>query len=75
MDVCEILALPYLDCRSLGLSGPELERLLVERGKVALDGGHWFGSGGDGFARINIATPRALLKDGMERIASAIGGL
>jgi len=66
---------PLLDCRSLGLSGPELERLLVERGKVALDGGHWFGSGGDGFARINIATPRALLKDGMERIASAIGGL
>ena len=63
---------PLLDCRSLNLSGPELERLLVENGKVALDGGHWFGTGGDGFVRINIATPRALLKEGMERIEKAL---
>ena len=65
---------PLLDCRSLNLSGPELERLLVEKGKVALDGGHWFGTGGDGFARINIATPRALLKEGMEGIEKALKG-
>ncbi len=63
---------PLLDCRKFGLTGPELEKLLVERGKVALDGGHWFGTGGDGFVRINIATPRALLKDGLERIAKAL---
>jgi cystathionine beta-lyase len=63
---------PLLDCRSLKLSGPQLEKLLVEKGKVALDGGHWFGTGGEGFVRINIATPRSLLKDGMERIARAI---
>lgn len=66
---------PLLDCRSLKLSGPQLEKLLVEKGKVALDGGHWFGTGGEGFVRINIATPRSLLKDGMERIARAIGSL
>jgi cystathionine beta-lyase len=63
---------PLLDCRSLGLSGPELEKLLVEKGKIALDGGHWFGTGGEGFVRLNIATPRALLKDGMERIEKAV---
>lgn len=66
---------PLLDCRSLKLSGPQLEKLLVEKGKVALDGGHWFGTGGEGFVRINIATPRSLLKDGMERITRAIGSL
>lgn len=66
---------PLLDCRAMKLSGRELEKLLVEKGKVALDGGHWFGTGGEGFARINIATPRALLKDGMERIALALGTL
>ena len=66
---------PLLDCRSFGLTGPELERLLVERGKVALDGGHWFGTGGEGFIRINIAAPRSLLKDGLERIAATLAPL
>lgn len=66
---------PLLDCRSLNMSGPDLEKLFVEKGKVALDGGHWFGSGGTGFARINIATPRSLLKDGLERIEKAVKSL
>ncbi|NLB84350.1 MAG: pyridoxal phosphate-dependent aminotransferase [Synergistaceae bacterium] len=64
---------PLLDCRDLEMNGPDLERLLVEKGGVALDGGHWFGVGGTGFVRINIATPRALLKDGLERIEKAVG--
>ena len=64
---------PLLDCRNLEMTGPDLERLLVEKGGVALDGGHWFGVGGTGFVRINIATPRALLKDGLERIEKALG--
>lgn len=63
---------PLLDCRALEMTGPELERLLVEKGGVALDGGHWFGTGGTGFVRINIATPRALLKEGLEGIERAL---
>ena len=66
---------PLLDCRELNLSGPELEKLLVEEGKIALDGGHWFGTGGAGFVRINIATPRTLLKEGLERIEKAVKSL
>ena len=63
---------PLLDCRELGLTGPELEKLLVEKGGVALDGGHWFGTGGTGLARINIATPRVLLEEGLRRIEKAV---
>lgn len=63
---------PLLDCRALGLGGRELQRRLVERGHVALNGGHWFGTGGEGFMRLNIATPRKLLEEGMERIATAL---
>ena len=63
---------PLLDFRSLGLSGPELQDLLVKKGGVALDGGHWFGTGGTGFARINIAAPRLLIQEGMECIEKAI---
>ncbi|NLK20301.1 MAG: pyridoxal phosphate-dependent aminotransferase [Synergistaceae bacterium] len=66
---------PLLDCRTLNMSGPDLEKLFVEKGGVALDGGHWFGTGGTGFARINIATPRSLLKEGLERIERAVKSL
>ncbi|MCG8513688.1 MAG: aminotransferase, partial [Halanaerobiales bacterium] len=38
----------------------------------ALDPGDWFGPGGEGFMRINIACPRSLLKEGLERIAAAL---
>ncbi|MFA5472185.1 MAG: cystathionine beta-lyase, partial [Aminobacteriaceae bacterium] len=67
--------IPLLDCRSLDLTGPELQNLLVEKGGVALDGGHWFGTGGTGFARINIAAPRILIQEGMERIEKAVKSL
>ncbi|HPI97654.1 MAG TPA: MalY/PatB family protein [Synergistales bacterium] len=64
--------IPLLDCRSLSMTGPELQKFLVDRARVALDGGDWFGTGGEGFARINIATPRSLLQEGLERISRAV---
>ncbi len=63
---------PFLDFRTLELSGEELQDLLIRKAKVALDGGYWFGTGGEGFARINIATPRMILKEGLENIASGL---
>ena len=38
----------------------------------AMNNGAWFGKGGEGFMRINIATPRALIKEGLDRIARAL---
>ena len=64
--------LVWLDCRGLGLSTEELSRFMREDAKVGLDDGHIFGPGGDGFERINIACPRALLADGLGRIADAV---
>ena len=32
----------------------KLEKLLAYEGKVALDGGTWFGEGGSGFMRLNL---------------------
>ena len=47
---------------------------LLRIGKVWLDGGPMFGAGGEGFQRINIACPRALLEQGLERIVLALAG-
>lgn len=63
--------LAWLDFSKLGL-GDAPARALLERGKIALSPGLMFGDEGKGFARLNIATPRALLEEAVLRMARAI---
>ncbi|MDB4937811.1 MAG: Cystathionine beta-lyase, type [Labilithrix sp.] len=63
--------LAWLDCSALGL-GPDPAAAFLERGKVALSAGPMFGNEGAGFARLNIATSRALLEEAVRRMASAL---
>ena len=44
---------------------------MIQDAGVALDGGTMFGPGGEGFQRLNLAAPRAILQEIMERIAKA----
>jgi cystathionine beta-lyase len=67
--------LAWLDCRTLGLEPRALERLLLDKARLVLNQGYTFGPGGEGFVRMNIACPRAMLEDGLTRLARAIGGL
>jgi cystathionine beta-lyase len=62
----------WLDFRKLGLKRHELKNLLIENAKVGMEDGFIFGAGGDGFMRMNIATPRSILKHALERIGHAI---
>lgn len=64
--------LVWLDCRELGLTTQELNDFMIKEAQVALDSGVWFGQGGQGFMRINIACPRALLEEGIKRIEKAV---
>ena len=64
--------LPWVDFSKLGLNTSELERFIVERAKLWLDGGHIFGAGGAGFQRFNIATPRAILQEALDRLENAV---
>ncbi len=64
--------LVWLDFRRLGMNGKELSEFLIEKAKVGLDDGYLFGPSGEGFARINIACPRSVLKEGLSRIAKAV---
>ena len=67
--------LVWLDCSGVGLDDEALDKLIVHRAKLWLDGGPMFGQGGSGFQRINIACPRALLKQALEHLETAIGTL
>lgn len=62
----------WLDCRGLGLSEEELENLVVHKAKLWLDSGAIFGKTGEGFERINIACPRSILKEALERLKKAL---
>ena len=62
----------WLDFSAYGYSDSELDDLIVNKAKVWLDRGTMFGSEGDNYQRINIATPRALLQEALERIAVAV---
>ncbi|MCM1040245.1 MAG: pyridoxal phosphate-dependent aminotransferase [Ruminococcus sp.] len=65
----------WLDCRKLGLSEEELEKLIVHGAKLWLDGGAIFGKAGEGFERINIACPRAVLSEALQGLQKAVDGL
>ncbi len=64
--------LVWLDFRKLGLNGKELSEFLVKKAKIGLDDGYLFGPSGEGFARLNIACPRSILKEGLKRIEKAV---
>lgn len=61
----------WLDCSKLGLSPTERKKWLVEEAGVALNPGSIFGIEGKDFERINLACPRATLKEGLDRIKAA----
>ncbi len=60
----------WLDCREAVDGNPH--QALLERGKVALNDGATFGPGGEGFVRLNVGCPRALLEEGLRRMESAL---
>lgn len=64
--------LAWLDFRELFTDHGELRSFLVETAKVGLNDGLSFGEPGRGFARLNFACPRALLAEGLDRIAAAL---
>ncbi len=65
----------WLDCRALKLDDKALSDFMKTRAKVGLDDGFMFGQGGSGFERMNIACPRSILQEALERIEKAVRGL
>ncbi|MGR3765555.1 MalY/PatB family protein [Rossellomorea sp. NS-SX7] len=63
----------WIDCTELGLSDEDLKERLLEKGKLGLEPGPKYGDGGEGFVRMNIACPREVLMDGLERLRKALG--
>lgn len=67
--------LVWLNCRALNLDHDALNRLFVDGARLALNDGEMFGREGRGFMRMNIASPRAVLQDALERLENAVKAL
>ncbi len=63
--------LPWLDFSCLGKTTKELYDFLTDEAYVYLDSGNDFGQGGEGFQRINIACPREILENALNRFYEA----
>ena len=64
--------LALVDARRLGLNPKALFRFFLEKARVQLDDGTKFGAALAGFLRMNVAAPRAVLREALERIEQAL---
>ncbi len=71
----EATYLVMLDFRKLGLNNKSLKDLMIHKAGVAMNDGASFGKQGDGFQRMNVACPRAILEEGLQKIEKAVKSL
>jgi cystathionine beta-lyase len=69
----EATYLIWLDFSAYGMKDAELMKFAVEKAGVGLNNGGKFGSGGDGWQRLNIGCPRSTLEEALKRLGSAFG--
>ncbi|WP_445490828.1 MalY/PatB family protein [Niallia sp. 03133] len=62
----------WMDCRDLNMSDEELNKALIEKGKLGLEPGSKYGAGGEGFVRMNIGCSQEVLLEGLERLKRAL---
>ena len=64
--------LVWMDCRDLNLDSKQLNDFMINKARLALDDGYWFGIGGEGFQRINLACPRVYINKALTQLKKAI---
>lgn len=64
--------LAWIDCSALGINPEELDDFFLKEAKVGLASGIAYGKYGEGFVRLNFGCTRAVLREGLDRINTAI---
>ncbi len=58
----------WIDFNGLNLKKEDLDELILKQAKLGMSDGATFGEEGEGFKRMNIACPKAVLEEAMERL-------
>jgi cysteine-S-conjugate beta-lyase len=64
--------LVWLDCSALKKSSEEISEQLLKEHKLWINPGTMYGHVGEGFLRVNIACPRKLLNEGLDRLLQGL---
>lgn len=67
--------LAWVDFSGTGMEPKEFTARIEKQAKIAANHGGSFGSGGESFLRFNLATPRAVVEDAVQRLQRAFGDL
>ena len=62
----------WRDLREYGIDHREAERIMTQEAQLFFDEGYIFGEDGKGFERVNIACPKAVLEQAMQRLEIAL---
>jgi len=71
MGLPEGTYLAWLNCQEAGIQGNPYE-FFLEIGRVAFNDGGSFGTGGEGYVRLNFGCPRIYLIDALNRMQTAL---
>jgi len=61
----------WLDCKAAGIEG-NAQQFFMDKARVALSDGGPFGSGGEGYVRLNFGCPREQLLEALDLMRSAL---
>lgn len=64
--------LVWMDCSSLGMPSDALEHALLDDARLWLNAGTIYGVEGEGYMRWNIACPRSVMLDGLNRFLNFV---
>lgn len=64
--------LVWMDCSSLGMPSDALEHALLDDARLWLNTGTMYGAEGEGYMRWNIACPRSVMLDGLNRFLNFV---
>ena len=67
----EATYLAWLDFRNTGYTDNQIKDILIKKAALGLSHGPMFGEGGQGFQRMNLATPRLVVKLAMQKLIEA----
>ncbi|WP_256760829.1 MalY/PatB family protein [Cohnella sp. WQ 127256] len=65
--------LVWMDCTAISENPQELKQIMFDKAGVAFTEGSVFGKQGAGYLRINLACPRSLLVEALEKFTAAVG--
>ena len=72
MEKPEATYMVWVDFRGTGMSTQEIEKFIIQKARIGVDMGSWFGAGGAGYLRFNLACQRKIVEQALARLEQVL---